>query len=210
MIYNTKRKGLPMPEYGRAIQNMVDYALTIKDRGERQKCANTIIAIMGNMFPQLRDIPDFEHKLWDNLAIMSDFKLDIDYPYEVIKRKTLTTKPTPLPYSQQEIEYRHYGKAVVGMLQKAVEFPDTPDKDRLIYLVANQMKKDYNTWNKDGVDDQKIFDDILNLTNGAILITPDAMKLETIPPVVNSNNVNNNNAKRKGKNKNHAKSNNNY
>lgn len=210
MIYNTKRKGLPMPEYGRAIQNMVDYALTIKDRDERQKCANTIIAIMGNMFPQLRDIPDFEHKLWDNLAIMSDFKLDIDYPYEVIKMKTLTAKPTPLPYSQQEIEYRHYGKTVVEMLQKAVEYPDTPDKDRLIYLVANQMKKDYNTWNKDGVDDQKIFDDILSLTNGAILITPDAMKLETILPAVNSNNVNNNNAKRKGKNKNHAKSNNNY
>ena len=89
MQYNTQQKRMPLPEYGRSIQNMVDHALTIEDRSERQRCANTIINIMGNMFPHLRDIPDFKHKLWDHLAIMADFKLDIDYPYEVIRKDNL-------------------------------------------------------------------------------------------------------------------------
>ena len=88
MQYNTQQKRMPLPEYGRSIQNMVDYALTIQDRAERQRCANTIINIMGNMFPHLRDVPDFKHKLWDHLAIMSGFELDIDYPYEIIRKDT--------------------------------------------------------------------------------------------------------------------------
>lgn len=88
MQYNTQQKRMPLPEYGRSIQNMVDHALTIEDRAERQRCANTIINIMGGMFPHLRDVPDFKHKLWDHLAIMSDFKLDIDYPFEVIPKTT--------------------------------------------------------------------------------------------------------------------------
>lgn len=91
MQYNTQQKRMPLPEYGRSIQNMVDFALTIQDRSERQRCANTIINIMGNMFPHLRDVPDFKHKLWDHLAIMADFKLDIDYPYEIIRKDNLVT-----------------------------------------------------------------------------------------------------------------------
>jgi hypothetical protein len=206
MKYNTERKRLPMPEYGRAIQDMIDYALTIENREERQRCASSIIAIMGNMFPHLRDVPDFKHKLWDHLAIMSDFKLDIDDPYDIIKKDSLETKPEPLPYPQKKIVYRHYGRTITEMLQKAVEYPDTPDKDRLIYLLANQMKKDYSTWNKEGVDDQKIFDDILELTNGAILITPDAMKLEEIGQSISpTNNINN--ARRKTKNPRRPKNN---
>ena len=93
MQYNTQQKRMPLPEYGRSIQNMVDYALTIQDRAERQRCANTIINIMGNMFPHLRDVPDFKHKLWDHLAIMSGFELDIDYPYEIIRKDNLVTRP---------------------------------------------------------------------------------------------------------------------
>ena len=93
MQYNTQQKKMPLPEYGRSIQNMVDYALTIQDRAERQRCANTIINIMGNMFPHLRDVPDFKHKLWDHLAIMSGFELDIDYPYEIIRKDNLVTRP---------------------------------------------------------------------------------------------------------------------
>ena len=98
MQYNTQQKRMPLPEYGRSIQNMVDHALTIEDRAERQRCANTIINIMGGMFPHLRDVPDFKHKLWDHLAIMSDFKLDIDYPFEVIPKNNLDAKPEPVPY----------------------------------------------------------------------------------------------------------------
>ena len=95
MNYNTERKKLPMPEYGRGIQNMVEFAVTIQDRAERQQCANTIVTIMGNMFPHLRDVPDFKHKLWDHLAVMSDYRLDIDYPYEII-RKDDEKKPVPI------------------------------------------------------------------------------------------------------------------
>ena len=99
MQYNTQQKRMPLPEYGRSIQNMVDYALTIQDRAERQRCANTIINIMGNMFPHLRDVPDFKHKLWDHLAIMSGFELDIDYPYEIIRKDNLVTRPDHIPYN---------------------------------------------------------------------------------------------------------------
>ena len=96
-----------MPEYGRAVQKMVDHAITIEDRAERQRCANTIIAIMGNMFPQLRDVADFNHKLWDHLAVMADFKLDIDYPYELVDPATLHPTPERLPYPKGGIRYRH-------------------------------------------------------------------------------------------------------
>ena len=112
MEYNTQQRKLPLPEYGRSVQNMVDYALTIEDRGERQRCANTIVDIMGSMFPNLRDASDNTHKLWDRLAIMSDFKLDIDYPVEVVKKESLEIKPDRIPYSQHNIRYRHYGRYI--------------------------------------------------------------------------------------------------
>ena len=110
MQYNTQQKRMPLPEYGRSIQNMVDYALTIQDRAERQRCANTIINIMGNMFPHLRDVPDFKHKLWDHLAIMSGFELDIDYPYEIIRKDNLVTRPDPIPYALSPLR-THTGSA---------------------------------------------------------------------------------------------------
>ena len=110
MEYNTQRKKMELPEYGRSVQNMVDHALTIEDRAERQRCANTIINIMGGMFPHLRDVPDFKHKLWDHLAIMSDFKLDIDYPFELVKKVDLVVKPDRLEYPNGALRYRHYGR----------------------------------------------------------------------------------------------------
>ena len=97
MEYNTQQRKLPLPEYGRSVQNMVDYALTIEDREERQRCANTIVNIMGGMFPHLRDVADFNHKLWDHLAIMADFKLDIDYPVDIVKKESLEVKPDRIP-----------------------------------------------------------------------------------------------------------------
>ena len=111
MEYNTQQRRLPLPEYGRSVQNMVDHALTIENREERQRCANTIVRIMGNMFPpQLRDSADFKHKLWDHLAIMSDFKLDIDYPFELVKQEGLDNKPGNVAYPHSRIRYRQgYG-----------------------------------------------------------------------------------------------------
>ena len=134
---------------------MVDYALTIQDRAERQRCASTIINIMGNMFPHLRDVPDFKHKLWDHLAIMSGFELDIDYPYEIIRKDNLVTRPDHIPYSTARMRYRHYGHTLEVLIKKAIEFPEGNEKRNLIALICNHMKKDYLAWNKDTVDDKK-------------------------------------------------------
>ena len=177
IAYNTQQKRMPLPEYGRSIQNMVDYALTIKDRAERQRCANTIINIMGNMFPQLRDTPDFKHKLWDHLAIMSDFKLDIDYPYEVVRMEKLACKPTPVPYPHSRIRYRHYGHSVEVLIKKACEMPEGDEKRNLVALICNHMKKDYMTWNKDTVDDRKIAEDLYELSDGRLQLTDDLLRL---------------------------------
>lgn len=177
MQYNTQQKKLPLPEYGRGIQNMVDYALTIEDRSERQRCANTIISIMGSMFPHLRDVPDFTHKLWDHLAIMADFKLDIDYPYEIIQKINLSTKPDPIPYPSTKIRYRHYGRTLEVLIRKAVEFPEGEEKDNLVALIANHMKKDYTAWNKDTVEDAKINDDLMELSRGKLSLTNDLLRL---------------------------------
>ena len=179
MIYNTKMKRLALPEYGRNIQNMVDYCLTIEDREERTNCAYSIIATMGNLFPQLRDLSEFKHLLWDHLAIMSDFKLDIDYPYEVVKKETLNICPDRVPYSSpQSIRYRHYGKLVQGMIDKAAELTDPEEKKELSVYIANYMKKCYILYNKDGVADQKIFDDLRNLSKGDLRLSSDDVVLE--------------------------------
>lgn len=204
MQYNTQQKRMPLPEYGRSIQNMVDHALTIEDRAERQRCANTIINIMGGMFPHLRDVPDFKHKLWDHLAIMSDFKLDIDYPFEVIPKNNLDAKPEPVPYPCTKIRYRHYGRTLEVLIQKACEFPEGDEKQNLVALICNHMKKDYMTWNKDTVDDRKIADDLYELSGGKLQMTDEILKLmaERIdlyyrPTKANTPNNNRNNKKKK-------------
>ena len=177
MEYNTQRKKMELPEYGRSVQNMVDHALTIEDREERQRCANTIINIMGGMFPHLRDVPDFKHKLWDHLAIMSDFKLDIDYPFEIVKKEDLVVKPEKLAYPNADFRYRHYGRFLEGMVKKVVEIEDEEEKKQLINLLAIQMKKDLNNWNKEGIEDQKIVDDLREYSNGAIDLQVEDLRL---------------------------------
>lgn len=173
---------MALPEYGRSVQNMVDHALTIEDRAERQRCANTIVNIMGGMFPHLREVPDFKHKLWDHLAIMSDFKLDIDYPYEIVRPDYLNVKPDRIPYSSDKIRYRHYGRAIEQLIQKAVEMPEGEERDQLIALTASHMKKDYITWNKDTVEDQKIYDDIYEMSGGAIRLSDENFHLGITAP----------------------------
>lgn len=199
MEYNTQQRRLPLPEYGRSIQNMVDHALSIEERSERQRCANTIISIMGNMFPHLRDVPDFKHKLWDHLAIMSDFKLDIDYPYEIMKKDNLYTKPEPLAYSNNGMRYRHYGRILETLVKKAVEYPEGEEKKQLVALIANHMKKSFMAWNKDTIDDKKIFDDLNDYSKGAIRLSEDDLKLmeqRTYVPRKPARPTNNNNQKR--------------
>ncbi|MBQ8593089.1 MAG: DUF4290 domain-containing protein [Bacteroidaceae bacterium] len=180
MQYNTKMNRLPMPEYGRSVQNMVDHALTIEDRAERQRCANTIIKIMGNMYPLMRDLPDFKQKLWDHLAIMSDFKLDIDYPCEVVQAETLQVRPERIPYPTGRIRYRHYGRILEQLIKQAMEYPEGEEKKELLHLIAIQMRKDFVTWNKDAVEVDKIIDDVLEYSDGKIRLTASDLEFNSL------------------------------
>ncbi len=168
--YNTSRKKLALPEYGRNVQNMVDLILEIEDKETRNKAAKAIIDVMGSLYPYLRDVPDFKHKLWDHLAIMADFKLDIDYPYDPPSRDILTEKPNQVAYPHSKIKYRYYGKTIELMIQKALEFEDGPEKDVLIYQLANHMKKSYLSYNKEYVDDVIIFQDLASLSDGKLTL----------------------------------------
>ncbi len=172
LTYNSQLKKLALPEYGRNIQQMVDYCCTIEDREERNKCAYSIINTMSNLFPQLNQEADFRHKLWDHLAIMSDFKLDVDYPYEVVKPENLETKPQPVGYKLESIKMRHYGKIVDQMIQRACEYPEGDEKEALVMLIANHMKKLIYQINNEDVEDAKIFKDLEFFSKGQIKIDP--------------------------------------
>ncbi len=174
--YNTSRPKLILPEYGRNIQKMVEYILSIPDREERNRLAQAVIIIMGNMNPHLRDINDFKHKLWDHLAIMSDFQLDIDYPYEIPQPEEFAEKPRRVSYNTNEIRYRHYGRIVESLIKEAIKLPEGEDKDTLTKLIANHMKKSYLAWNRDSVTDEIIFNDLFELS-GRKLSVKEGLKL---------------------------------
>ena len=172
MDYNTKRKKLPMPEYGRNIQNMVDHLFTIKDREKRNQSAQAVIDVMGNLYTYLRDVEEYKHKLWDHIAIMSDFKLDIDYAYEPPTPDILTEKPRRVPYNQNNIKLRHYGLITEKLIEKAIEM-EGEEQQILIEQIANQMKKLYLAWNKDSVEDEKIFLDLEELSDNKLKVSRD-------------------------------------
>lgn len=178
MDYNSQRKKLPLPEYGRNIQNMVDYLFTVEDRDKRNRSAQTVIDVMGNLYPYLRDVAEFKHKLWDHLAIMSDFKLDIDYPYDPPTPDILTEKPKRVPYTQNRIKYKHYGYTMELMIKKTIEM-EGEEKEAMIELLANHMKKSYLAWNKDAVEDDKIFKDLEELSKGNVEISKDLQLTDT-------------------------------
>lgn len=180
MEYNTNQKRLPLPEYGRSVQKMVDHALTIEDRTERQRCAQTIVKIMESMFPNLRnELPDYKRKLWDHLAIMSDFMLDVDYPYEVIKKETFTEPPTRISYQKSEINNRHYGRIVENMIAHACTMQEGEERDAFVNIILVQMKKNYIAWNKDGVEDKRIFADLKSISDGKIDYPVSEIRLST-------------------------------
>ena len=190
MEYTTLNEKLILPEYGRNIQQMVTHCMTIEDRAERTRCAKTIINIMGNLFPYLRDVNDFKHKLWDHLAIMSNFKLDIDYPYEIIRKENLYTRPDKIPYKNSQIIFMHYGRTLEQMIDKAVVYPEGEKKNELILLIANHMKKCFLMWNKEVVDDHKIFDDLRLLSKGKIDLNHDFLKLMESKDILQKKNNN--------------------
>ena len=167
MDYNTSQAKLKLPEYGRLVQQMVEHAVAIENRAERQAYAETIIAVMGNLFPQMRNVPDFKHKLWDHLAYISGYRLDIDYPCEIEKRET-GPQPAHLSYPGKPIRYRHYGHLLEKLIQKLAEMPAGPERDELTRIVAYRMKYDLAEWKGDGIEDAKVSEDLARYTNGAI------------------------------------------
>lgn len=175
--YNTERSPLHIPEYGRHFQKMVDHAVSIEDRDERNKVAKSIISVMGNLQPHLRDVPDFQHKLWDQLFIMSNFELDVDSPFPITSKEVLQQRPEPLEYPQNFPKYRFYGNNIKRMIDVAIKWEKGDMRDGLEYAIANHMKKCYLNWNKDSVEDAAIFGHLKELSDGQIDLAPDGESL---------------------------------
>lgn len=180
--YNTQRNKLLLPEYGRELQNMVDYCTSLTDREERQRCAETIIAIMNRMFPQNREAGDLKQKLWDNLAIMSDFKLDIDWPVDISEAKVISKRPAPMDYPMEKIPVKHYGKMIFGLFEKLKTMEPGAERDELIALTANQMKRNLYQWSHGSADNEKVASDLANYTDGKVQLDLDRFTFEKIVP----------------------------
>ena len=156
MEYNTSLSKLIIPEYGRNVQKMVHSIIAIEDREKRNHQAKSIIEVMGNLNPHLRDVPDFKHKLWDHLFIMSDFHLEVDSPYDRPSKESFEEKPEILKYSDNNIKFRHYGKILPLIIKRTIDLDEGEYKDFLVFTIANHMKKSYLTWNKANVEDEVI------------------------------------------------------
>ena len=178
--YNTQREKLVLPEYGREGQRMGDYDVALPTKAERQSCANAIIAIMRRMFSQSADAEGFERKLWDHLAMMSNFKLDIDYPFDVTEARTILSKPEPMTYPMNNIPVRHYGKMMFELFDKLKTMPEGPDRDALVRMVANQMKRDLMVWGHGSSDDEKVASDLAYFTDGKVQLDLDKFKFAKI------------------------------
>ena len=168
--YNTQRQQLLLPEYGREIQRMVDHAVTLPTKEERLKCAKTIVRLMETKVPHIRNNSDYEQTLWDHLYLMSNKQLDINWPFDVSEAEKFLSKPQPLPLPQSNIRLRYYGKLVSELLERLQAMPAGAERDELIRLTANQMKRDLAQWGNGTIDDEKVADDMAYLTGGAIQI----------------------------------------
>lgn len=183
--YNTQREKLAMPEYGREIQKMVDHAISLPTKEERNLCARTIIKLMETKMPQLRGNTDYEQTLWDHLYIISDKRLDIDWPYDVSEAEKIHAKPQPIPLPQNRIRQRHYGKLLEEVFEKLKEMPAGPERDELTRQTANQMKRDLATWGHGSMDDEKVADDLARYTDGIIQLDLNNLTLEKVTAVNN-------------------------
>lgn len=211
MEYNTLRTQLIIPEYGRHIQEMVNHCKTITDETERNGFAEIIIEVMGELNPHLRDVPDFQHKLWDQLFIMAEFDLDVKSPYPIPTQKdTVNSKPNKVDYPQSIYKYRYYGNNIRKMIDVAVTWEEGEKREGLYFAIANHMKKCYLLWNKDTVDDQVIFNHLYELSDGKI----DLRKVDdqlVSPERLNNNNThssNNQNNRSHQNNRGHQNNNN--
>ena len=185
--YNAERPHLIIPEYGRHLQKLIDQATFITDREERNKAAKYIIQVMGSLNPHLRDVPDFQHKLWDQIFIMSDFKLDVDSPYPIPTREVINLKPERLDYPQKNPKYRFYGNNIKYMINVANSWEDGEMKGALVKVIANHMKKSYLSWNKDTVEDVVIFEHLYELSEGKINLLQSSEELLNTTDLMRTN-----------------------
>jgi uncharacterized membrane protein YgcG len=168
MEYNTTRSKLLMPEYGRNVQRMVEYLMTIEDRATRRRNAEAIIELMGTLNPHLKTIEDYKHKLWDHLVQMTDFKLDVDAPYPPPTPEELYKKPEPIPYPQSSISHRHIGKNLEALIEKALAEKDPEKKQGFTQAIGYYMKLAYTNWHREPVHDDMIKNELAALTNGEL------------------------------------------
>ena len=199
--YNSERTHLIIPEYGRHIQKLVNHCIAIEDAAERNKMAKAIVDVMGNLQPHLRDVPDFKHKLWDQLFIMADFKLDVDSPYEKLEKEILQAKPEGLDYPKYASKYRYYGNNIQTMINVALTWEEGDARDALYYTIANHMKKCYLNWNKDTVDDAVIFKHLVDLSDGKIDMTNSDEKLSEVKDLLRKRKPSNKHNKHTNKHK---------
>lgn len=185
--YNGERSHLIIPEYGRHLQKLIDQAADIDDREKRNKVANYIIQVMGSLNPHLRDVPDFQHKLWDQIFIMSDFKLDVDSPYPIPTRDVIHLKPERLAYPQKNPKYKFYGNNIKYMIDVANSWDDGEMKNALVKVIANHMKKSYLSWNKDTVTDTVIFEHLYELSDGKLNMLQSTEELLTTTDLMRTN-----------------------
>ena len=180
--YNTQREKLVMPEYGREIQKMVDLAVELPTKEERNQCAQAIIHQMESKNPQLRTTPDYEQTLWDHLYLMSHKQLDIDWPYDVNDAENILSKPQPMahPVHDEQAHLRHYGRLLTQVFEKLKTMEEGPERDELVRQTANQMKRDLATWGHGSVEDEKVADDLARFTDGRIQIDLQAFSFDHI------------------------------
>lgn len=194
--YNTTREKLVLPEYGREIQQMVDYCVELEDRKERQRCAESIIKIMDRMFPENRGLENHEQKLWDHLAIMSNFQLDIDYPFDVSNAAKIAKKPETVEYPNLRIPVRHYGAMLFEIFEKLKHMEPGKERDELVKLTVNQMHRNLMQWSHGSCDEQKVAADLARFTDGKIKLDLKHFVFEKVKETPARSN-NNNNKKKK-------------
>lgn len=186
MEYNTTRDKLIISQYGRNVQKLVKYCLTIEDREKRTVFAKSIIQIMGQLNPAARETGDFRHKLWDHLYVISEFKLDVDSSYTMPSPDVLIAKPDRVAYSENNIKYKMYGSNVDNIIKEAIKFEEGPEKDALVHAIANHLKKSYLNWNRESVDDDLIFEHLEVLSDGKLKLNKD-LHLNTTSDILSRN-----------------------
>jgi len=186
MEYNTARETLAIPEYGRNIQKLVEYTVNIEDKEVRLEMAKLIVEIMANMNPQVRTTNDFEHRLWDHMYIISDFKLEVNGPYPPPDKKNVNTRPEKLPYSEDHIRFKHYGLNLEKMVRKAIQMEDPDEREAATIMIANYMKRAYLTWNRESVSDELIFAQLEELSSGKLKL-PENETLVASSEILSSN-----------------------